>query len=375
MNIIERGYQLDEARLIISEIADLQNQLDNADTDEGRIKDQLAEAHKEFDDLARIGKRTPRIWELHKIISDLQDQLRNVAHAPLTIENMLRAQRSLIEGYRARDHIWLQAWRIGKEPDMGAAINVESTDRCEAWLVQVRIHVTVFLPTGRGDKYLSDCEGKLSRRRDELAAGRRDNANAAAYEAKLRLELQDERRAREAEVDAADKKLNEMRAELEAKRKKERKAQRRKNKLAFDRRAARRQYGVYLQQELFWGKMERARDDADFRNKWVAKVARVDTKRAARIDQLARRHSSENARRGSESFALLREKWDNIVILLNKNPEMNLNEADDATDDVYQEKRETLSETRQAELDAHNAAQQAEVDAHNAAQAGKSESD
>ena len=357
MNLIDRNLELDKARIVNTEIASLQRALNNADDDEGEIKNALAKAQAEFKTLADIGERTPRIWELHEEISDLQDQLRNAAHAPSTIENSLRKKGSEVEGYRARDHIWLQAWRIGKEPDMGAAIDVENLKVSEEWLREVRVHVTVFLSAGSGRQYLENCEGKLNRRRIELAAGRNRNAEADEYAARLRAGIEDEKQARIAAGIEADKKLYKQRAKLEAEREKKRKEDKRKAKLAFDRKAAKRQYKVYLQEERFFAKIAQAREDPEFRDAWVLKVAQKDRTRASRIDQLSRRHSPENARRGSESFALLREKWENIVDLLKLNPPMRLSTADQITEDAYQDKREALSAARQAELDAHNASQ------------------
>ena len=96
------------------------------------------------------------------------------------MQNTLRRLGSDFEGYRAIDYWWLKNWRIGRERDMGAAINVEDETQCAMWLNEVHAHADTFLNDHEAAIYITESEGKLARRRSELAAGRARNAETDA---------------------------------------------------------------------------------------------------------------------------------------------------------------------------------------------------
>ena len=82
--------------------------------------------------------------------------------------------------------MWLKNWRIGRERGMGGPVDVEIRGRqCVAWLLrQARAHADAFLGTREAASYIAECEGKLARRRGELAEGRARNAEVDAHAAR-----------------------------------------------------------------------------------------------------------------------------------------------------------------------------------------------
>ena len=301
----------------------------------------LAEAQTEFNDLIKIGKRDPRVMELNGIINDLQDELRGLAHAPLSLDNDLRRLRSDLEGFRARDYQWLRNWRIGREPDMGAAVDVEDLVQCERWLSMVRIHASVFLVEAEAESYLAECQAKLERRRAELAAGRQRNAEADAYAAQLRAEIQAEKERRAEETRERLEKSDRERADYRAKLDRDMAKERVDASLAFDRRVARKEVRRHAWLVKYWQKIARARDDEEYRKEWLAKVFAKSAERGKGLERIFRSvGDSASALRASEQFDLIRQRWESIVVLLDADPTLTTDEAEEMVDPEVREEEE-----------------------------------
>ena len=160
MNLPERSAELVKARALKDQIAQAEARLDATDGEEGALKDALREAHQECDALIRVGERNPRVGVLFTLIHELQEKLRAITHEPSTLQNTLRRLGSDFEGFRSRDWWWLKEWRIGREPGMGSAVDVENPMDCEHWLSGVRTHANVFLAGAEADAYVAECEGE-----------------------------------------------------------------------------------------------------------------------------------------------------------------------------------------------------------------------
>ena len=109
----------------------------------------------------------------------------------------------------------------------------------------------------------------------------------------------------------------------------------------------------------------RARDDKEFRDEWLAKVSAENPERAADLRKVFRSAGdSASALRGAEQFDLIRQRWERVVELLDADPTLTSDEAEDIADPEYREQRAEVKERDVAKLAEHNAAQQRESDEH-----------
>ena len=240
MNLTDRNAELYKALALKKEIAQAESRLDATDDEEGTLKDDLQEAHKECDALIKIGERNPRVGVLFTLTHELQEKLRAIAHAPSIIQNDLRRLGSSLEGFRARDWWWLKTWRDGQEKGMDSPVDVEDEAQCTMWLNELQRHLDTF-PIGDsyGRNFVSKCENVLARRRSDLVEGRARNAETDAYAARLHADLLAEKAERAKEnrekLAVSDKQRADFRAQLD----REMAAAKVEASLAFDRRVAR----------------------------------------------------------------------------------------------------------------------------------------
>ena len=125
--------------------------------------------------------------------------------------------------------------------------------------------------------------------------------------------------------------------------------------------------GVLLRKEVkrhawlwrYWQKIARARDDKDFRKEWLEKAFAKSLQRGNDLQRVFRSAGdSASALRGAAQFDLIRQKWDRVVKLLDADPALTSDEAEDMADPEYREQRAELKEQDEARLAAHNEAQQ-----------------
>ena len=108
----------------------------------------------------------------------------------------------------------------------------------------------------------------------------------------------------------------------------------------------------------YWTKIAKARDDKDFRDEWLRKVSAKNPERAEGLRRVFRSAGdSASALRGAEQFDLIRQRWDRVVELLDADPTLTSDEAEDMADPEYREQRAELKEIDEARLAAHNEAQ------------------
>ena len=211
--------------------------------------------------------------ELNDQINELQEMLNTIAREPSTLQNTLRRLGSDFEGFRARDWIWLKNWRIGREPGMNGPVDVEDQEQCEAWMRGVTAHTKAFLSLDDARKFYAECQGKLERRRSEIAAGHAANANADAYAARLRADLASEKALRaetnRVQLEAFDRERAAFRAKLDRGMAEAKVA----DSLAFDRRVAKKEVKRHAWLSKYWEKIAKARDDREFREEWLGKVS------------------------------------------------------------------------------------------------------
>ena len=359
MNLSDRNTELDKARALKLQIEQVEARLDGIDDEEGAAKDALQEARREFQALIKAGERTPRVMELNDLINEIQERLRAIAHEPSTLQNTLRRLGSDLEGFRARDWWWLKTWRDGKEKGMNSPVDVEDEAQCTMWLSELQVHLDTF-PIGDsyGPNFFAACEGVLARRRNNLVEGRARNAEVDAEVARLRADLATEkaRRAKEnhERLAASDKQRAEFRAELD----RGMAAARVEASLAFDRRVARKEVRRHTWLTQYWTKIAKARDDEAFREEWLAKVSERNPERAKDLRRVFRSSGdSASALRAAEQFDLIRQRWDRVVELLDADPTLTMDEAEEVADPEYREERAEIREREEARLAAHNAAQ------------------
>lgn len=358
MNISDRNTGLYKALALLSQMEQLKSRLAAIDDEEGAAKDALQEARKEFQSLLLARERVPRVMELNDIINELQEKLYAIAREPSSIQNTLRKLGSDVEGFRARDWLWLKNWRIGREPGMGGPVDVEDEKQCEAWLHEVHVHAKAFLNDAMAQTYIAECEGKLTRRRSELATDRAANADADAYAAHLRADLAAEKAQRAQEnrekLEAFDRQRVDFRAKLD------REVAEAKIEAGHtaDRRIAKKEMKRFAWLTQYWKKIARARDDKDFRKEWLEKVSVKNPKRAADLRKVFRSAGdSASALRGSEQFDFLRQRWERVVELLDADPGLTMEQAEEIADPEYREQRADTREREEARLAAHNEAQ------------------
>ena len=358
MNLSERNAELTLARALKEKIAQAETRLDATDGEEGTLKDELQEARKECEALIKIGERNPRVGVLFTLIHELQEKLRAIAHEPSTLQNTLRRLGSDFGGFASRDWQWLKNWRIGREPDMGAAVDVERPMQCDRWLSEVQIHASVFLASADAESYLAESKAKLERRRAQLASGRQRNAEVDAHAARLHAEVKAERERRVEESIERLKEFDRERAEFRANLDRDMATAKVEASLAFDRRAARKEVKRHAWLWRYWQKIARARDDKDFREAWLDKTFAKSSERGRDLQKVFRSAGdSASALRGADQFDLIRQKWERVVKLLDADPALTSDEAEDMADPEYREQRAELKEQDEARLAAHNAAQ------------------
>ena len=359
MNLIDRTAELKQALNLKVKIAESEAQLTEWDGKEGQIKDDLAEAREQLEPLLQEARpRDGRVGILLERIGKLENELYFATRTPRTIENTLRKLGSDFGGYRSRDYIWLKDWRIGRQPDVGPAIDVDDEGQCAKWMLQVKVHAEVFLSDAAGDQYIADAELKLSRRRAELAAGRQRNAEVDAEVARLRAEIAEERKRRAEENHAKLEAFDRERAEFRAKLDREMAEAKTQASLAFDRRVAKKEVRRHTWLTKYWTKIAKARDDKAFRDEWLAKASARNPKRAVDLRKVFRSAGdAASALRGAEQFDLIRQKWDRVVELLDADPTLTSDEAEAVADPEYREQRADLREQDEARLAAHNQAQ------------------
>lgn len=358
MNLKERNEELTRAREVRADIIETREKMRAAPGGKVDVKIDLAKAQNEFNELIKAGKRDPRVMELNGLINDLQDELRGMAHAPFSLENDMRRLRSDLEGFRARDHRWLQKWRIGREPGMGGPVDVESLTQCELWLDKVQAHAGIFLDDAEAEAYFTGCKAKLERRRAELAAGRHRNAEADAEASRLRAEVVAERYRRAEESRVKLEKFDQERADFRAKLDREMAAANVQASLDFDRRAAKKEVKRHAWLVRRWRKIAKARKDPEFRTKWLEEVSAKSPERGRELAKVFRSAGdAASATRASEQFDLIRERWERVVVLLDADPALTSDEAEALADPEYQEQREELRDIEEERLAARNEAQ------------------
>ena len=367
MNLADRNAELDKARALKVTIEQAEARLDVVDEEEGSLKDELQEAHKECEALIKIGDRNPRVGVLFTLIHELQEKLRAIAHEPSTIQNTLRRLGSDFGGFASRDWMWLKDWRIGREKGMSGPVDVEDEGQCEAWLQEVRVHAATFLNDHEAARFITESEGKLARRRSELAAGRARNAETDARVARLRADLAAEK-ARRAEENreklaASDRERADFRAKLDS----EMATAKVEASLAFDRKVAKKEVRRHAWLTRYWTKIARARDDKEFREEWLKKATAKNPERGRQLRRVFRSAGdSESALRAAEQFDLIRQRWERVVELLDADPTLTMDEAENVADPEYREQREDIKERDEERLAEHNANQQRIVEEHEA---------
>ena len=341
------------------QIAQAEARLDATDGKEGALKDELQKAHQECEALIKIGERNPRVGVLFNLIHELQEKIRVIAHAPSIIQNDLRRLGSNLERFRASDWWWLKTWRDGNEKGMNSPVDVEDEAQCTMWLKELQAHLDTF-PIGDsyGRDFITKCENVLASRRRNLVEGRARNAEVDAHAARLHADLAAEKAQRAKEtaerLAASDKQRADFRADLDRKMA-DAKVE---ASLAFDRRVAMKEVKRHAWLTQYWKKIAIARDDKDFRDEWLAKVSAKNPERAKGLLRVFRSAGdSASALRAAEQFDLIRLRWERVVELLDDDPTLTTDEAEEIADPEYREQRADLKEQDEALLAAHNAAQ------------------
>ena len=350
MNFADRNAELDKARVIKGRIAQTEARLDATDGEEGALKDELQEAHKECEALIKIGERNPRVGVLFTLIHELQEKLRAIAHAPSIIQNDLRRLGSNLDGFRARDWWWLKTWRDGQEKGMESPVDVEDEAQCEAWLNEVQVHLDTF-PIGDsyGRNFITKCENVLASRRRNLVEGRARNAEVDALARQMHADLVAEKAKRAKEnaerLAASDKQRADFRAQLD----REMATAKVEASLAFDRRVARKEVKRHAWLSLYWKKIAKARDDKDFRKNWLERVSAKNPERGRQLQKVFRSvGDSASALRGSAQFDLIRQRWERVVELLDADPTLTSDEAEAVADPEYREQRADIADREEA---------------------------
>ena len=105
-------------------------------------------------------------------------------------------------------------------------------------------------------------------------------------------------------------------------------------------------------------KIAKARDDKLFRKEWLEKVSAKNPERLKSLQRVFRSAGdSASALRGAEQFDLIRQRWVRVVELLDADPTLTMDEAEEVADPEYQEQRAEIRELDEARLAAHNKAQ------------------
>ena len=360
MNLSDRNAELDKARALKVTIEQAEARLDATDGQEGALKDELQDARKEFNALMENGQRgPPRKLVLNDLIHELHDKLHALAREPSTLQNTLRRLGSDLERFRASDWWWLKTWRDGNEKGMDSPVDVEDEAQCAMWLNELQVHLDTF-PIGDsyGPNFFAECEGVLARRRDNLVAGRARNAEVDAYTAGLRADLAIEKSRRAEENRVKLREFDQQRAEFRAELDRGMAAARVEASLAFDRRVAKKEVRRHTWLTKYWTKIAKARDDEAFREEWLLKLDAKNPERAKGLRRIFRSvGDAASALRGAEQFDLIRQRWDRVVELLDADPTLTMDEAEEVADPEYREERAEIREREEARLAAHNAAQ------------------
>ena len=372
MNFTERNVELDKARALSVQISQAETRLDAMDDEEDVLKNKLQEAQKEFNALIKVGRKPrsrssddprqvapSRVMVLMDEIYALQQKINALAHAPSIIQNDLRRLGSDLDGFRARDWWWLKTWRDGKEKGMNSPVDVEDETQCTMWLNELQVHLDTF-PIGDsyGRNFITKCEDVLASRRRNLVEGRARNAETNAQAARLHAEIATEKAERAKEnqekLAAFDKQRAEFRAQLDREMAEAKVAA----SLAFDRRVARKEVKRHAWLAQYWTKIAKARDDKDFRKEWLEKVSAKNPERGVQLQKVFRSAGdSASALRGAEQFDLIRQRWARVVELLDADPTLTMDQAEDVADPEYREQREEIKEREEERLAAYNADQ------------------
>ena len=108
----------------------------------------------------------------------------------------------------------------------------------------------------------------------------------------------------------------------------------------------------------YWTKIAKARRDKDFRDEWLEKVSVKNPERAKDLRRVFRSvGDSASALRAAEQFDLIRQRWARVVELLDEDPTLTMDEAEEVADPEYREERAEIREREEARLAAHNKAQ------------------
>ena len=230
---------------------------------------------------------------------------------------------------------------------------------------EVKVHAGTFLAGEDASNFIFEASGKLSRRRAELADGRARNAETDARVARLRADLAAEKERRAKENREKLREFDQQRADFRAELDRGMAEAKVEASLAFDRRVARKEVARHAWLSEYWTKIAKARDDKEFRDEWLAKVSAENPERAADLRKVFRSAGdSASALRGAEQFDLIRQRWERVVELLDADPTLTSDEAEDIADPEYREQRAEVKELDEARLAEHNAAQQREFDEH-----------
>ena len=372
MNLTDRNLELDKARALSVQIVQAETRLDTMDDEEGALKDDLEEAQREFNALIKGGRKPrsrssgsprqvapSRIMVLMDEIYALQQKINALARAPSMIQNDLRKLGSDLDGFRARDWWWLKSWRDGNEKGMNSPVDVEDEAQCTTWLNELRVHLDTF-PIGDsyGRDFVTKCENVLANRRNNLVEGRARNAEVDALARKMHDDLVVEKAQRAKEnaerLAASDKQRADFRAQLD----REMASAKVKASLEFDRRVAKKEVKRHAWLTRYWTKIAKARDDKLFRKEWLEKVSAKNPERHKSLQRVFRSvGDSASALRGAEQFDLIRQRWARVVELLDADPTLTMDEAEEVADPEYQEQRAEIRELDEARLAAHNKAQ------------------
>ena len=276
---------------------------------------------------------------LFSLTHELQEKLRTIAHAPSIIQNDLRRLGSDLEGFRARDWWWLKTWRDGQEKGMDSPVDVEDEAQCTMWLNELHVHLDTF-PIGDsyGRNFITKCENVLANRRRNLVEGRARNTEVDALARQMHADLVVEKVARAREtremLAASDKQRADFRAQLD----REMATAKVDASLAFDRRVAKKEVKRHAWLTRYWTKIARARDDKDFRDEWLEKVSAKNPERAKGLRRIFRSvGDAASALRAAEQFDLIRQRWAMVVELLDADPTLTMDEAEDVADPEYRE--------------------------------------
>ena len=101
----------------------------------------------------------------------------------------------------------------------------------------------------------------------------------------------------------------------------------------------------------YWTKIARARDDREFQVEWLEKVSAKNPERAESLRRVFRSvGDSDSALRAAEQFNLISERWARVVELLDADPNLTMDDAEDVADPEYREQRAEIKDRDEERL-------------------------